>query len=229
MKKGQRITLTKKQADSSLGKELLGILFDVCHDGEIETSEINRLHDFLLDNPSNIPAFVLLRAQTREMLEDNRIDPIDAYNLKLYFVRVVPKELRGIIETHLENIGVPASAEKEPKWHRDPATAKQIDYIIGLGGTVRSGMTKGQASQMIEELLERRPPTPRQMMLLRFYNRLDFADRTKDEVSAFIDELFFIDIRYQLAWDRFKRETGQDRYELDPLTVPIGACSQYMR
>jgi hypothetical protein len=229
MKKGQRITLTKKQADSTLGKKLLGIIFDVCHDGEIETSEIKRLHDFLLANPSDIPSAVLLRAQTREMLGDGRIDPIDEYNLKLYFVRIVPKELRGIIETHLEDMGVPASIEEEPKWHRDPATAKQIDYIIGLGGTVRNSMTKGQASEMIDGLLECRPPSPRQMMLLRFYNRLDLADQTKDEVSAFIDELFFIDIRYELAWDRFKRETGQDRFEMDPSTVPIGAVSHYMR
>lgn len=36
----------------------------------------------------------------------------------------------------------------------DPATQKQIDYIIDLGGSVSKGLTKNDASTLIQQLLE---------------------------------------------------------------------------
>jgi hypothetical protein len=228
MPKGERLTLLKKEADSPFGKKLLSFIFDVCHDGRISLGEIESLHTFLLENPSDISAAVLLRAQTREMLSDNQIDPLDEYNLKTYFVRITPKVFRGIIETHLESIGLPVSAHGSLSWKNDRATARQIDYIIALGGKPSLDLTKGKASRLIDALLERRPPTPRQVMLLRFFNRLDLLDKNKDEVSEYIDGLFHFDTKYELAWARFKRETGQSRFNMDPSTVPIGACRQYM-
>src|SRR5690606_32273112 len=98
-----------------------------------------------------------------------------------------------------------------------------------LGGTVTPRMTKGDASVLIDQLLERRPPTPRQRMLLRFFNRLDLERRTKDEVSVWIDEIFCGDHRNEQAWERFKRETNHDPFGQDPAVVPIGACSRYLR
>lgn len=226
--KGQRITLYQREADSPFGRKLLSLIFDICHDGDIAASEIDKLHSFLVEQPSEFPAAVLLRAQTREMLSNGHVDPHEAYRLKLYFVRIVPKEMRGIVETHLESIGLPAPAEDVPRWHHDPATARQIDYIVALGGDPSRTLTKGAASAMIESLLERRPPTPRQLMLLRFFDHMKLASATKEEVSVWIDHTF-CDDRALRAWESFKLATNHHPLETDPTVVPVGVYRTYMK
>lgn len=230
MAKGIRITLTSKEVESPTGKRLIDLLLSMCHDGELELSEVAELHAFLLRDQSGIAAVEFLRALTREVLADGAITRAEAHRLKLAFERVVPKEVRGIISTHLETIGAPRAVRStvSSTWELDPATSRQIEYIIDLGGTVTSGMTKGEASNLIEDLLERRPPTPRQRMLLRFFDRLDLAQAGKDEVSAWVDHLFMQDERHERAWERFKMDTRHDPTCQDPTVVPVGAYWKYM-
>jgi hypothetical protein len=225
MGKRTRITLTKAECESPTGKRLIDLILSMCHDGCLSISEVDELHIFLRNDASAIAAIPYLRAITREAVADGAINDAEAYALKLAFERVVPKEARGIISTHLESIGLPAVREYEAQaaWTEDEATHRQIAYIVDLGGTVTPGLTKGQASELIEQLLERRPPTPRQRMLLRFFNRLDLLQVTKDDVSLWIDQLYASDERLERAWDRFKRETNHDPCDQDASIVPIGA------
>jgi hypothetical protein len=224
-----RITLTKKECESPSGKRLVDLIFSMCHDGCLDIAEVDQLHIFLRNDNSTIAAFPYLRAITREAVADGAINDAEAYALKLAFERVIPKEARGIVSTHLQNIGLPAVHEDEfaGDWTEHEATHKQIDYIVNLGGTVMPGLTKGQASQLIDQLLQRRPPTPRQTMLLRFFDRLDLLQATKDEVSLWIDQLYASDGRLERAWDRFKRETNHDPFEQDATVVPVGAFKKY--
>lgn len=228
--KRTRITLTKSESDSATGKQLLNQIFAMCHDGQLDLIEVEELHIFLRRDTSTIAAIAFLRAITREIVADGAIDDSEAYRLKRAFERVVPKDVRGIVATHLEDIGLPANDEEEaaPAWTHHEATAKQIEYIRNLGGTVLPKMTKGQASRLIDELLERRPATPRQVMLLRFFGRTDVAQSSKDEAGEWIDIFYASDERHERAWERFKRETNHDPFELDPSVVPIGACKDYL-
>lgn len=230
MIKRTRITLTKTECESPTGKQLIDLIFSMCHDGRLEISEIDELHIFLSKDTSAIAAIPYLRAITREAVADGAINDAEAYALKLAFERVIPKEARGIISTHLENIGLPVTHEHEgsPAWTEDEATHRQISYIVDLGGTVTPRMTKGEASELIDRLLDRRPPTPRQRMLLRFFDRLDLLQATKDDVSLWIDQLYASDERLERAWDRFKRETKQDPHEQDASSVPVGAFKRYL-
>lgn len=228
MAKGTRITLTKSESESTTGLRLIDIITTMIHDGQLEFREVEELHAFLSSNKSTIAAIHFLRALTREVIADGEIDDSEAYRLKLAFERVVPKNIRGIISTHLEDIGLPvASEEVAPEWTLDPATSRQIAYIYALGGSVTPEMTKGDASQLIEELLEHRPPTPRQVMLLRFFDRLDLVHATKDDVSEWIDELYSSDSRYERAWNRFKQLMDHDPHGQDPNVVPVGAFRTY--
>lgn len=228
--KGTRITLTAKQCESPTGKRLIDLILSMCHDGELDLAEVADLHAYLLRDQSEIAAVEFLRALTREVLADGALSAAEAHRLKLAFERVVPKEVRGIISTHLEKIGAPNAVRSagSSAWELDPATSRQIDYIIDLGGTIMPGMTKGEASNLIEDLLERRPPTPRQRMLLRFFDRLDLARSTKDEVSEWVDHLFMQDERHERAWERFKMETRHDPGCQNPTVVPVGAYRNYM-
>ncbi|HWB21110.1 MAG TPA: hypothetical protein VG711_12470, partial [Phycisphaerales bacterium] len=193
MAKGTRITMTVAECETPTGKRLLNLILDICHDGELSIEEIDSLYQLLRYDDSGIPAVAWLRAFVREAILDGSISDADGYRLKKAFMRVVPKEVRGVIATHLEQIGAPAAdpEDEEPRWCSDRATAKQIDYIIALGGSVQSSLTKGQASILIDQLLERRPVTLRQLMVLRFFNRLDLAGRTREEVSQWIDSCFW--------------------------------------
>lgn len=149
--------------------------------------------------------------------------------------RVVPKSGRMRLTELLSGLGLPSQGDDDDgptssgDWRSDPATARQLAYVRDLGGRADAQMTKGRASAIIDDLLERRPPTPRQHMLLRFYDRLDLRTKTKEEVSVWVDSLYIRDEAYERAWHIFKTEIGDDGSIRDPEVVPIGAYRKYMR
>lgn len=228
---GRRITLTKSQAESSAGRQLIDMILSIVHDGRMTLREVMDLHYVLCEDKTGIPAFEYLRARTREIIADGVVDEFEEYRLKQAFERVVPKDVRSVISTHLEGIGLPFDDERnttEP-WRSHAATSKQIDYIIALGGRPLPDMNKGEASDLIEELLERRPPTPRQQMLIRFFAwDVQPPPVTKERVSEFTDIQFGLKPELERAWDRFKLETDHDPFCQDPSIVPIGAFSKYV-
>jgi len=116
------------------------------------------------------------------------------------------------------------------------ATEKQIQYIRDLGGNPRMGLSKADASVLIEQLQAQRresfakqePPSPRQMMVLRFWNRMDLAQSSKWEVEQWQDKFYTEDPRRKAAWELFKVENGDDGSQHDPSFVPVGAGSEYL-
>lgn len=73
------------------------------------------------------------------------------------------------------------------------------------------------AADLIDELVSRRPVTQRQMMLLRFWDRLDLATSRREELSQWIDDWHSSDDRRWIAWDMLKARTK----EADPEFVPV--------
>lgn len=223
--------MLNRDAESETGLMLTNLILDMCHDGELDLGEVETLHALLSSAGDPFPAITYLRAITREILADGSLDPAEIYRLKKGMERVVQKEVREVVSTHLDSIGTPVwdDWDHEPAWMQHPATAKQIDFLIDLGGHITPSLTKGEATKMIDQLLEKRPPTPRQMMLLRFFDRLDLAGCTKEQVSCWIDELFVHRPHAERAWHRFKIDTQHSPYEKDPKTVPVGAYKKYRK
>lgn len=220
--------MTSKQADSPAGKALINAILDICHDGEITLPEVASLHAILIKHSEAMPAITFLRSHTRQILIDETVTDAEAYALKRAMERVVPKEVRSVVATHLAAIGLPVSGERFEQWMADPVTRRQIEYILNLGGDPRSVKTKGEASKLIDQLLTRRPPTPRQVMLIRFFDRTDLLAHTKDEVSDWIDRLFTSDIKMELAWHRYKQLTDHDPISQDPTSVPVGEYLKFV-
>ncbi len=78
-----RITLTNAQAESQVGKKLINMILDMCHDGQLDIAEVETMDVFLHANGgSEIAAVHLLRAITREIVADRMVDPMEAYRLK---------------------------------------------------------------------------------------------------------------------------------------------------
>jgi hypothetical protein len=111
------------------------------------------------------------------------------------------------------------------------ATQNQIQYIRDLGGTVPVGMTKLYASMVIEKLLRSGEgrPTPRQIMVLRFWNRLDLAEKSKGEIERWLDQLYREDKRRKAAWELYKLKNHDDGAQHDPSWVKVGEGENCLR
>ena len=132
-----------------------------------------------------------------------------------------------LIEQLLEN-SMPLSEQ--------PATEKQLQFIRDLGENPPAQLTKTAASSLIEELLAKQrksqssqqPPTPRQIMVLRFWNRMDLAQSSKWDVEQWLNQFYDEDPRRKAAWETFKSENGDDGSQHDPSWVPIGIGESYL-
>ena len=120
--------------------------------------------------------------------------------------------------------------------HSVKATEKQIDFIRSLGGNPPRGLSGAGADELIprlkaeqrEKQAREEPPTPRQTMVLRFWNRLDLADKSKWDVEQWLDKFYHEDFRRKVAWETFKLENGDDGSQRDPSWVPIGVGESYL-
>lgn len=234
MASGVRVTLTQRQAATAYGQRLVHTILALSHDGNLSLEEVAGLTAVLRDGPADMNAVPFLRAICRDILADNEFDDMEAYRLRRAMERAVPKAVRMKVSELLSGLGLPSDEDEGPfggarTWRNDPATARQLDYIRNLGGCADAEMTKGAAARLIDALLQRRPPTPRQVMVMRFFDRLDLASKTKEEISAWIDDLYAQHESYERAWDRFKLDIGDDRTIQDPTIVPLGAYRQYIK
>lgn len=112
--------------------------------------------------------------------------------------------------------------------HSTKATEGQLQYIHDLGGNPPAGLNHADAGEIIKQLLARQQPTPRQMMILRFWNKTDLMRSSKDEVAAWLEQFYNEDTRRKAAWETFKLETGDDGSQHDPSCVPLGAGESYL-
>jgi hypothetical protein len=237
MAKSKRVTLTKTEAASAYGQRLIHQILAISDDGNLTIEEVRALHAVLMDGPMEIEAVPFLRAKTTVVLHDGELDHLEMYQLRCAMERVVPKDVRSDLTILLSRIGLPTMEEEEEdggyrvkrSWHDDPVTTRQLEFIRDLGGVATERMTKGAASLLIDQLLERRPPSPRQRMVLRFFDRVDLMEKTKEEISIWLDALYRQHEEYEQAWHLFKAAIGDDGSMCDPSIVPIGAYRQYLR
>ena len=111
-----------------------------------------------------------------------------------------------------------------------PATEKQLLYIRDLGGNASSGLTKSDASTLIEELKgDGSEPTPRQIMILRFWNRMDLANRSKGEITEWLNCFYAENSRRKAAWELYKCQNKDNGMQHDPSWVKVGEGENCLR
>jgi hypothetical protein len=226
MSTSKRITLTKAQLASDFGQRLVAELTRISEDGCFTLEEIRNLHDLLAEGSPELPSVPFLRGLTTTVLLDGQLDDYEAYELRLAIERVLPKTLREQIGGKLKGIQRPIEDEIEVT--EEPATERQLEYIRILGGTVPPGLGKWEASDLINELKQRAPVSPRQMMVLRFWNRLGLASQGRQAVSEWMDRHYTENSDRLEAWELFKAEHGDDGTQRDPSWVPIGVGERYL-
>ncbi len=224
--------MTTGEAATPAGQELIEIILLIASDGELQQSDVQVLHDYLQRHRVEIPAFVYLRAIVADILQDGRIAAYEVFQLRRAMARVVPKSVREQVTTPLASLGLDYEFDEAPTtrpWHTHPATDRQLAYIQSLGGSIDDVRTKGEAGALIDKLLDEKPPTPRQQMVVLFFDRTDLLTATRDEVSLWLDRLYEERPAYQAAWVRYKRHVGDDGHHVDATRVPVGEYRNWLR
>jgi hypothetical protein len=65
-------------------------------------------------------------------------------------------------------------------------------------------------------------------MFLRFWGRVDLIKLSRDEISAWMTDFIDEDERRRNAWNRYKRDIGDDGTQRNPEIIPIGIGSKYL-
>jgi DNA-directed RNA polymerase subunit RPC12/RpoP/phage FluMu protein gp41 len=251
----KRVSLTKKQCATATGQELITFLCELIHDGFVTQGGLYRLVAWLAGrSDSDIPAVTFLTRLVNEKVCKAEFTTQDAFDIHFAIERVLPKDVRN----H-------ALSSRQLAWSHTPASDRQIEYIRNLGGTPTAGMTRAEASVLLDklepratekqlafiadlggtpspelskrgasELIERllweaeSKPSPRQIMVLRFWGRMDLAKGPRQRITDWLERFYKEDPRRKLAWEAFKIESGDNGSEQDPSRVPIGIGDTYL-
>lgn len=241
-----RVSLGKKQLSTEAGKALLHLLGEITRDGELSLDEVERLRAWLEENKAcaEVPAIAWLRELLQAVLADGKVTQEERVELLLAFDKVLPPEDRLLAKVRRRNAAAhdqeaqepaqtrPTSGSKRVPWQDQPATEKQFDYMRFLGVQFdEATITKGQASELITAAAAQSQdrPSNRQMMVLRFWNRLEIASDGREAVSEWMDEWYDKDPRHREAWELWKQENGDDGGQGDPNRVPIGAGPEFLK
>lgn len=231
-----RITLSKKHLATEAGNDLLALLMHVTADGEMSLGDVKSMREWLDSHRDSVdvPAIAWLHELVGLILADGRVTADERVDLLLAIERVLPADERILAKKRRQVADQLTSSDAEPpKTGKDrPATENQIAYLQALGATNTDGLTVASASAMIDNLVGRRGESPsnRQVMVLRFWNRLDLGNAGLAGTSEWMDAFYAEDQDRRAAWELWKQEnpkcqTGQG----DPTLVPIGAGEEFLR
>jgi putative phage-type endonuclease len=183
----QRISLTKAQCDEPVVQELIALLVETEKDGFVADDDARKLVAWLEGkNNFEIPAFNFLLETARAVLAcgeltTRTIPEIDiALELQLAIERVLPKQVRDPIKAKR------VEAVNRMRY-KVPASKGVLDYIRGLGGTPRYGMTASEAEELKDELYHQ--PTTRQLEYIRDLGANPPSNLTRQTASELIAKL----------------------------------------
>jgi hypothetical protein len=244
----RRLSLTKSQLREESGAALLDLLKDITSDGRLDRAETQRLAHWIAANRANeIPAVRHLARTVDRILADGILTADERLELHLGIEKILPVTERSIARVAREKaeqgLSGPRILKKDlagmkcselaevpnPRdWRTGPITERQLDYIEALGGSINPKATKGEASDLIESLLATRPPTNRQQMVMRFWNRSQQAGEGPAEISQWQERFYLEDPDRKSAWELFKEEFCDDGRQGNPSRVPVGVGPQYL-
>ena len=235
----KRVTLTKSQAASAAGAQLLSLLVDLTADGELSLGELDKLRIWLDDNLiTDVPAVAWLREIVADVLSDGRVTNDERIELILAIERVMPKDQRLVAAAHRKAADQLMAKDEEDDEFNDhdgnsdyrSASDPQCRYILALGGNVTPGLSVSAARELIDSLLASSSSVSnRQMMVLRFWNRVEVSRDGRHAVSVWMDVWYAEDPDRQAAWNLWKEDNGDVGRQDNPEKVPLGIGDGYLR
>jgi hypothetical protein len=214
-----RVTLTRAQLKLPEVEEFVVLLVNIAADGVLEYEELQQLTDWLNNHVHlDVPAVKFMFDLMVRVCADGNITDEEIFEIQLGIERVLPKEYRTQI-----------TEARKAAYYNQPASANQLDTIAGITHQRPAGLSRREASEMLDRLFTDPPASNRQIMFLRFWNRMDLTSKSRREISEWMDSFVQSDHARWLAWDLFKVECGDDGSQRDPSFVPIGAGEKYLK
>jgi hypothetical protein len=214
----RRVTLTRAHLKLPQVEDLVVLLVNIASDGVLEHEELQKLTDWLNTNSHlDVPAVRFLVDLMVRICEDGKLAVEEVFEIQLAIERILPKEYRTQV-----------TDARKAAYYDQPASENQLDAIQSFTRNRPAGLTRREASEMLDNLFENPPPSNRQIMLLRFWNRMDLVNSSRHEISEWIDAFTSADHARWLAWSLFKEEYGDDGSQRDPSFVPVGIGERYL-
>lgn len=183
------VTFTPKQIADPGIRELVDFLERLTQDGEITEDEIAALSDALAREQvdQSTPGVEFLQTLLSGVDFTGEIDVSRRAEIHRAILRVLPKAQRAEAERARQQAGI-----KRAMLRRHEATLptqRQLDYITDLGGCPSPGMTREDASRLIDRLSERGigEASQRQIDYLIDLGGYPFPGMTSEEASDMID------------------------------------------
>jgi len=212
---GTRITLTRAQLKQPKAEEFVVLLSKIASDGILEYEELQTLVEWLNGHShSQIPAIQFMFDLMLRISTHGKIEEEETFEIQLAIERALPKEFRTQI-----------SEARKKAYYNQQASQRQLDAIEQITNKRVSGLTRGEAS----EIIQNPPASNRQIMFLRFWNRMDLINRSRHEISDWMSVFINEDQARWAAWDLYKIESRDDGTQHDPSSVPIGAGEKYLQ
>jgi hypothetical protein len=215
---GIRVTLTRQQLKLPEIEEFVVMLVNIASDGVLGYEELQKLTDWLNRHIHlDVPAVKFMVDLLLRVCADGKITDEEIFEVQLGIERVLPKDYRSQI-----------TEARKAAYYDQPASANQLGAIEDITHQRPIGLSRRQASEMLDRLFTDPPASNRQIMFLRFWNRTDLATKSRREISFWMSSFIEADQAHWLAWDLFKAECGDDGSQRDPSFVPIGVGEAYL-
>ena len=215
---GARVTLNRTHLKMPEVEGFVVLLVNIASDGVLEYAELQKLSDWLNSHIHlDVPAVKFVVDLMLRVCADGKITDEEIFEIQLGIERILPKEYRTQI-----------TEARKAAYYDQPASTNQLDAIEGITHQRPVGLSRREASEMIDSLFTNPPASNRQLMFLRFWNRMDLATNSRREISEWMNAFIQADQARWLAWDLFKDESGDDGSQRDPSFVPIGAGDKYL-
>lgn len=228
-----RVILTKKQLETEQGEALLKLLKGITKDGALDDAELAQLQEWLDANESTegLPCLPFLREIIEDVIEDGVVTPEERRDVVAAILRVMPVDDRTVASRRVKREDDKQRAlEREARILNQPATIPQLNYLEALQVEIPEGLTKIEASELIDAALNsEQSVSNRQMMVLRFWNKTEIAKHGRSAVSEWMDEWYAEDSDRLEAWDLWKQKNGDSGAQGDPTKVPLGAGYEYLK
>ncbi len=217
-----RITLTKTQAKLPEIQQFIELLVQIAADGVVSYEELQTLTEWLNTHKEcDVSAVKYLFQLLLRVCEDGKITDDETFEIQLGIERILPKEYR-----------IQITEKRKSVYYNQPASDSQLELIQKMTGSRPLGLTRSQASETLDSLFNNysnSTATPRQIMFLRFWNRVDLISRTRQEISEWMSSFINEDQTHWAVWQLFKDDVDDDGSQRDPSFVPIGACEKYLK
>ncbi len=227
-----RITLTKAQAAAPAGAALIRLLEATTADGVLSEIEVTALRAWLnteLAATAALPAVEYLRRVLDDALGDGVLTDDERLGVLRAIERVLPPASRTVakdarVAARLQQAVGESAVAKDLEESADGrlASSRQKAYLRALGHEPDEALTLSKASTLIDQLKRSPRPSPRQRMVLRFWDQRELESRSREEVSDWMDEWYDEDPRRLQAWETWKRANTGANAGNDPALVPVG-------